>query len=278
MTTDEVRAARERLGLSREQLAEEMDVPPETIRDWEEHTGAISRSDAGILAWLVALKEREEQLAAAGIAPCPWREEWAEREISFETAEAHVAAVKRHEKGCELCQARARYEKQLPPIPDPVGGESGIWRLLSHYLDAVDRLPAWARPAAHGAALAGGITLARAALLLLLAPSARRAGEALLVVAGAAALGSVGGFAYSAVHAPLRRLGRAGPYLTGIVVLLAYSLAFGVADLLLSKERMVDGAAGWAGLVIASILLGLPAGHYWFRETASPATRGDVRA
>jgi transcriptional regulator with XRE-family HTH domain len=54
---ERIRTARERAGLSREQLAEQLGVDPSTVRNWENSTSERPRNRAKVTAWLDAQEQ-----------------------------------------------------------------------------------------------------------------------------------------------------------------------------------------------------------------------------
>jgi len=137
---------------------------------------------------------------------------------------------------------------------------------LIRLLDAIERLPKWAQPAVLGAVLLFGIV----SLRMLAAASQIVRGEVplltlvgTLLVAGAA--GGLGGLAYGLVGERARRIRRLGPYLAGLVVMIAYLwplmvLLFVLDPEIRSAPRPIVFASG-----IVTLFFGLIVGHLWFR-------------
>ncbi|MEJ2217464.1 MAG: hypothetical protein P8099_12705 [Gemmatimonadota bacterium] len=265
----EAATARERLGFSPEQLAAELGVTEAEVEAWEAGRMAVPKSAARRLAWRAALAERKAALAASGLPECDWLKAWEaepvptkmkERVKRLEAANAHAAA-------CPVCKARADYVKQhLPPLPEqPVPAWAGA---LRWFMAKVQLLPKWARPAAYGGALIGGIVVIRAALAGLAVGFSFH----LLETAGAGIgigvyMGAVGGIAYHLVREPFRAFGRAGDYLTGIVCMFAYLLAIGVPVDLLTNDPDFRGLTSWIVFSGVAVVFGLVIGHTWFRTT-----------
>lgn len=276
MSPAEVQAARERLGLSQERLAAELTVTEAEVRGWEAGTVRIPGRFAQRLAWQAALKEREDLLLGAGLPECEWVQAWEREPIpeKLEQRTRKLEALSAHAEQCPTCQARARYaEEHLPPLPD---APMPLWiRVVGRFSERVERLPRWLRPAVYGAVLIGLLTLARAALALLVAgPSLGLLGMAAAGLLVGGYLGAVGGLAYHTVREPFRRFGRAGAYLTGVAVAAAYLLAFAIPELFLSDEPMLADPAGWLiGGVLAAVF-GLMIGHWWFRDAFAPRPTG----
>lgn len=276
MNPAEVRAAREVLGLSQERLAADFAVTEREVRAWEDGAARIPKRFAQQLAWLAALKRRDHALAAAGLPVCEWVAAW-EREAGPDgPREARrLEALNAHAGQCSVCQARMRYvEEHLPPLPEM---PMPAWiRVLGGFLDRVERLPRWLRPAAYGAAGVGLLTIARAAFAMLVAgPSLELLGMGAMGVVLGGYGGAVGGLAYHAVRDPFRRFGPAGAYLTGIAVVGAYLLAFAIPERFISAEPVFADPAAWIVGGVLSVVFGLLIGHWWFRDAApaSPAGR-----
>jgi len=119
-----------------------------------------------------------------------------------------------------------------------------------------------------GAMIVGAWTLLRA-VFLIGAGSAPLNRGTVLTVLGAIGVGAyggvVGGVAYRLARGPSRRLGRAGDYVTGVVVLYAYLAAFGIPAALFTSDDTFRSPAGWIAFLVIGTLLGLVIGHSWFR-------------
>lgn len=262
MTPAEVAAAREELGLSPEGLAAELGVSPREARAWEAGTHAIDRRSAERLAFHLALTRTHKALEAAGLPECAWLAEWNHRPFP-ETSRAvrrHVGEMEEHVAACERCRARDAYAAEhLPPLP-PVPRADGWMGVLDAFAGQVKRLPAWLRPAAWGAAVVGVMALFRAALMLSFEGRFPLA-EVPLAIGAGAVLGAVGGIAYALVREPARRLGRAGPYVTGVACVWAYLAAAGV---MFSGTEELDAMFVFFALTYGG-LIGLLVGHMLFR-------------
>ena len=136
----------------------------------------------------------------------------------------------------------------------------------------LQHVPAWLRPAAYGAGILAAIVSFRLVLALpSILASPMSAIEPLLAILAAAAAGASGGFAYTLVRPALRKLGRIGNYLTGIVCVGAYLSALMLVAPVAFGEQFIEGPEGWVAVGITTLLFGLVVGHAWF----SPATRSD---
>jgi transcriptional regulator with XRE-family HTH domain len=275
MNPADVRAARETLGLSQERLAAELAVTEREVRAWEDGTARVPGRFAQLLAWQTAMQSQADALVEAGLPECEWVQAWAAEPVPARDAEQtrRLAALDAHAEQCPTCLARMRYvDEHLPPLPDP---PMPAWlRLLVRFRERVERLPRWMQPAAYGAAAVGLITLARAVIaMLVVGPSLELLGMAAAGAGVGAYMGAVGGLAYHAVRDPLRRFGRAGPYLTGIVVVAAYLLALAAPVYLLTGAPVLDPGV-WIIAMAVTAFFGFLLGHWWFRdaEPAAPAS------
>lgn len=265
MNPQEVRSARECLGLTHEQLAAEYGVTEGEVRLWEVKAGGIPKRYALQLAWDAALRKQEEAMAASGLPECAWLRDQQDRMPGDpKKQEVWVGEIRTHVEGCETCQAREQFAEGLPPLPEPP--MPGWVKVVGRFVDIVDRLPRWARPAAYGAAAIGIMTLIRSVFFVLAnGVSLAVLGMVAMGIGAGAYLGAVGGLTYYAVRDPLRRFGKAAPYLTGIVVMVAYLLAFGLPELYFSEDPMLADPVGWVITLVMSVLFGLAIGHWWFR-------------
>jgi transcriptional regulator with XRE-family HTH domain len=271
MTPVELVRAREALGLSRAQLAIELELSEETIEHWESGAGNVPRVYARQIAWLAAISERQQALAASGLPTCEWVTRW-EAEPEPEKQEARLArfeALEQHGASCATCEARERYvTERFPPMPEPP--LSPGLRVLRAIALGVARLPAWARPAAVGAMIGVALVALRVGIQLLIRgpswPLFRAMGE----VAGAVALaGAAGGLGYQLVREPSRRLGPLGAYVTGIAAALSTLCTFAAITLVMGDEPLVHGPDGWLILLGVGAVIGLVIGHSWFRDKAA---------
>jgi hypothetical protein len=90
----------------------------------------------------------------------------------------------------------------------------------------------------------------------------------LLALVMATAAGAMGGLAYSAVRAPFRRLGAAGDYLTGVVVVLTYMLSLAAVAPIAFGETMIEQRSDLVIFAVISVIFGLVMGRTWFRSDA----------
>src|SRR5688500_7790760 len=147
MTSEELTATRERLGLSADQLAADYNVTPHVVAAWERGTLRVSRDIAQQLRWRVAIVERQAVIAASGLAECRVAESLDQAAVGRK-GQALVEAwdrLKEHGDSCPVCRARVEYVElhgpALPELPMP------WWARLFIAINAlIDRLPAGLRP------------------------------------------------------------------------------------------------------------------------------------
>lgn len=137
---------------------------------------------------------------------------------------------------------------------------------LARTLRAYFRLPEWLRPALAASAIVLAILVVRVlAELPALFTGRSNARELALTLAAAGAAGFVGGLVHGLTRPPLRKLGRAGDYLSGVALAHGYlgALLF-ASPFAFEHSAIPDDARGWwiwLGLITA---LGLVAGHVFF--------------
>ncbi|HET7456817.1 MAG TPA: helix-turn-helix domain-containing protein [Gemmatimonadaceae bacterium] len=147
MTADELRAARERLSLSVDDLAAELGLTPHVVEAMERGKVRVPRDVGQLLAWRVASAEGDAVLAASGLPPCPVADAILAG-AADKGPKAILAASKEcvaHAASCPTCQARAdhlaRYAPPLPEFPLP------WWvRAVGFLQHLPDRLPRPLRP------------------------------------------------------------------------------------------------------------------------------------
>jgi hypothetical protein len=141
----------------------------------------------------------------------------------------------------------------------------GWLRVFLRVSGAIERLPAWARPAAWGALLLGALTAVR---VILFAPGAvqhpARFLTALGALAAASVAGALGGVAYYFFGRPLRRVRVLGPYLAGIVSVFGYLAAIAAVAALVGSPLVGSGTEA-AFFAAYGAFIGLVVGHALFR-------------
>ena len=221
MTGDELRAARERLGVPPADLAARAGVAADALAGWE--ASAVPRAVAHRLDLALWELERDAALAKSGLPHCEWVARFA---ALPEGPGKDPWLLEQHIGRCRKCQARGRYlEEHVRPRP------VGPWLAW---------LPPLPRAALAGAAQGVIVVGAVAALILLiLATAEQNAGlvvGAATVLAGCAAAGAAGG----AVHHLTRplRARPAGHYVSWLLTIESVlAVAVGLAVL-----------AAWRGL------------------------------
>lgn len=143
MTGNELRAERERLGVTPRELAEYADVTPHDIVRWEqcERVPEEHRFELAVALWALRL---EAALRESGLPEC------AALPADQDPVPGDVARLQAHFASCPVCGARMRYvEEHVGPAPiRPTGSRLGgrVRRLLS-------TLRHWHRRAALGVVL-----------------------------------------------------------------------------------------------------------------------------
>jgi transcriptional regulator with XRE-family HTH domain len=275
MTGTEVKAARERMGLTPEQLAEEMGVPAVALRNWEDGSVKPPGGTEQDLAFTEAVLERRAALAASGLPECAWVMEW-EQQAEAENLDRITEQLERlneHSAACPTCNARERYlDEHFPPLPERY--RSPAIRVLFGVMTAIDRLPRWLQPAAMGGVAVFAMTAVRfMAVGIGVAFGGRFPGFGGMIPAllAATAAGASGGLVFSAVRPAFRRLGRPGDYLTGIACVLAYMASLALAAPIAFGETLVDDRTGWTAMLVVSVFFGIFIGHTWFARATGPS-------
>lgn len=269
VTPDEVRALREQLGHSVDHFAATLGVGPGEVRGWEAGTLRIPRTEGAWMRRMLASEARERAAAQAGVTDCAWIVA-RERAFLVEREKEGIRAVQRmreevarHARDCPDCLRVREWLATQPPLPPPPGAP-GVRGWIAGFVEWTRTLPAPLRPPVCGAALGGVLMVIRAALLLLLkVRTAVVLGGLPLALAVGMALGALGGVAWMLAHRPLRRLGKAAPYLTGVVVAVVCTLAFLAPRTLGGLARP---ASDWLILLLVAVLGGLLLGHALLRH------------
>ena len=267
VTPDEVRALREQLGHSVDHFAATMGVGPGEVRGWEAGTLRIPRTEGAWMRRMLASEARGRAAAEAGITDCAWI---VAREEAFQAGKRTIPAlqqfkedVDRHTRDCPDCLRVHEWLRTQPPLPPPPG-DPGVRGWIAGFAEWARTLPAPLRPAVHGAALGAVLMVIRAALLLLVkVRTSVVLGGLPLALAVGMALGALGGVTWMLAHRPLRRLGRAAPYATGVVVAIVCTLAFLVSGMLRGDTQL---SADWLILFLAAVVGGLLLGHALLRH------------
>ena len=272
MNASELAAARHRLGLTPDQLAAELGVPPHAYRACEAGRATLPRRETRMLAHLLATADRDEALAASGLPECAWIDAWHRRAPAADAPPdarlRYFEEVGAHASSCPVCQARVRFVRErfpdLPEPPLPTG-----MRLMARARDWLAERPAWLRPSLVGAALLAALVALRA--LLALPTVARSPGAlagALAAVPLAALAGAAGGVVYTLVGRPLLGVPVVGPYLAGTATVAGYLLAI-AATTWVGGEPLLDAMPSGrdaTAFAILSVVLGVMLGWTLLRH------------
>jgi transcriptional regulator with XRE-family HTH domain len=264
----QLRSALAELGWSSEQLSDELSVENEQLEAWERGDQVIPAIVAQRIRWHVANAERERALRASQLPECDWVANWEDstppEDDDLDATLAHLESLQQHAQACSVCTARERFLSErfapLPPYPMPAR-----FRLLGSLGNLVEHVPPFFRPPLVGALILGGIVAVRVVFAVpsLLRTPAEFLG-ALAALVAAAGAGAVGGVVYSVVRPPLRHLGRAGDYITGVASVAGYMGALIVVAPVAFGESLAEGVEAWIIWGITSLLFGLVVGHWWF--------------
>lgn len=271
-TPDEVRALRAQMELSVDHFAAHLGVGPGEVRGWEAGTLRVPRYEGAWIRHTLAWEARRLAAVADGVQDCSWLVE-RQSALHAELERERVRAIRRfnddvarHTPDCPDCaRVRAWLETQppLPPAPQP----GGVRGLAAGFVAWGQALPAWLRPAVYGAAVGGVMAVLRAALMLLLRrPTGTVLGYLPLVLAVAVCLGALAGATWTLVHRPLRRLGRAAPYVTGMVIT---AVCTGVVLVPTALRAGGVDADGVAPVLVATVVGGLILGHSLLRHVGA---------
>jgi hypothetical protein len=269
MTAEDLTRARAVLGLSPAELAAEIGLTEPVVRAWEDGSLRIPQQYAIQIVWRAAIAERQSALASSGLPECAWVGRWMDAAPPSGSAaqREHLDALRRHAGMCPQCTARARFvEQNFPPMPDlPV---PAAVRALRAAGAALKRLPQWLRAAVVGGVAVFTLTVVRVAGMAI-AGEGPSPLEALLLITGSifvgAYLGAVAGITYAIVRDPLRRIGRLGDYLAGILCVWAYVLASVIPMELFAGRPAFATQEEAAALALGGAFIGAIIGHFWFR-------------
>lgn len=167
MTPSELVAARTWLGLSPDQLAGSLGLPPAVINAWESGRDGIPAHRAKSLRWRAAIAERQAALAASGLPACEWMAavEAKPEPATLEAQTAQLEQIMAHEGTCSICATREQFiDERFPPMPPrPI---SAGWRALGWVFQRAELLPRWAQPAVPMALSFGAYSLLKIVFLL----------------------------------------------------------------------------------------------------------------
>lgn len=268
-----MRALREAQDLSVDQFAATLGVGAGEVRGWEAGTLRVPAYEGAWMRYMQAQLDRGRAQREAGVEDCPW--------MLARGDEIHAALEKqdldgarrlqeeadRHAAGCADCLAVRAWADTQPPLPSPPA-PGGLLRALLTFFKWSEGLPAWIRPAVYGAAVFGGVTFLRLLIVLLVrGPSVDAATDVLLGLLAGGAMGAAGGLTWAAVHRPLRRLGRAAPYVAGMVAAAGGGLVITLLLPLLGEDGIsLADSSGWAMVAFSAVFGGLMLGRLWLRK------------
>jgi transcriptional regulator with XRE-family HTH domain len=148
VSPEELISTRQRLGLTHDAMAAELNLTPAVVIAWERGRIKPARRVVQWLTWRAGMLDRDAALAASGLPECA--ELHALHAATGTDAEsprerrARMDAVLAHLAQCPACIARRRYiEERFPPMPRPPMAASV--RLLVWVFDWVTRTRAWIR-------------------------------------------------------------------------------------------------------------------------------------
>jgi transcriptional regulator with XRE-family HTH domain len=167
MTASRAREARLALGLSEAALAVESNTTPAVVQAWEAGRMNVPPRVALDLAWRIARHERLAALESSGLPECEWVKAFATEPVpdKLDAKRRHFERLLEHRPTCGACTAREAFiSERFPPMPP--APRRGIMILIMPIGDRIQRLPAWARPAAVGALLFVAYSFVRLLFLL----------------------------------------------------------------------------------------------------------------
>jgi DNA-binding XRE family transcriptional regulator len=146
MSPSEFMAARKTLGLTHEEMADELGLTPHVIAGIENRNARVPKGIESKVNWLVAVAQRDAVLAASGLPECPvalkleLELERAFDQRNLDDAEKADEALTTHSADCRACNALEEYaNKHAPPIPD---FPESVWlRPITYLLGLLERLP-----------------------------------------------------------------------------------------------------------------------------------------
>ncbi|GAC1477981.1 MAG: hypothetical protein NVS1B4_21370 [Gemmatimonadaceae bacterium] len=147
MTAIEFTAARERLGLTHDQIAADFDVTPAVVDAWERGKLAVPRAVATGMRFRVSAAERRAVLAGSGLPECPFAVALAEQVNGAGVGQVlpAVKALNAHATDCATCRARTDYmDRHAPALAETLLEEQD--GLVARFDRLVERLPRPLRP------------------------------------------------------------------------------------------------------------------------------------
>jgi DNA-binding XRE family transcriptional regulator len=152
MGAEEVRALRDELGWTQEQLADAAEVSPLEVSAWEAGVVPVLTTETAVLARVAWRERRERAWGGADARPCSWGADAYARVAYVQTPNLDdLVRTKRvlrvHRKRCAQCRRAAEVDRALPPIPlDPLPlSPAGFLARAFRSFTAGERLPALPR-------------------------------------------------------------------------------------------------------------------------------------
>lgn len=272
MRGTDLRAARERLGATQQEMAERARLRLSEFKEWElTEVPRRQRHAVDEALWEV---ERDRALARSALPECDWMRSREEAPWEFDADE-----LLEHLQQCTACRARSEYVA-AHVRPRPIGGSP-----LKRAFGILDRLDGWQQSAFAGALIllmmgGVGVPFLLGAAVLQQDPSFVAAAAGLFVVLVAS--GAAGGIVFFWT-APLRARGEPGRYLAWIVTVYGYLAAVAVLAAIGSllfpafaaETDMFSASAAPVVFLIVGALFGVIAA--WQTRDAKPATREEPR-
>ncbi len=269
MTAEDLARARTLLGLSPGELAAEIGLTEPVVRAWEEGSLRIPRQYAIQIVWRAAVAERQAALASSGLPECEWVARWMDVTPPAGTGQrGHIDALRRHATMCPQCTARARFiEQNFPPMPElPT---PTFVRAMRSATKALERFPRWLRLAVVASLAAGAFSALQVAGLVA-SGEPPSLGKALLLIGGmmvfGAYIGATAGITFLIVRDPLRRLGRVGDALTGVLCAWVCLLAALAPAQFFTDQPAFATPENAAAVALVTGMIGGVVGHFWFRR------------
>jgi hypothetical protein len=139
--------------------------------------------------------------------------------------------------------------------------------MLERLVTFAERIPSWLRPAFFGAVTLFAIVAFRMLFALPgIVQEPAKITEFASVLLAATGAGAMGGFGYTILGAPSRRIPIGGPYVAGVVSVGAYMLALLFVAPYISNEPLVEDRTGAIIFAVVTVFFGLLFGHAAFRD------------